>query len=78
MRKIAAARIRTPPSMRNGTSAPLDLDPENGDNRAPGLFGGTLRGIRQKLHYLADLGVSIIYLNPIFRAHSNHRFTRAL
>ena len=52
----------------------MDLDPENGDNRALDFFGGTLRGIRQKLDYLADLGVSIIYLNPIFRAHSNHRY----
>ena len=40
-------------------------------------FGGDLEGIRQKLPYLADLGVSAIYLNPIFEAHSNHRYNTA-
>ena len=37
-------------------------------------FGGDLRGIREKLPYLARLGVSCIYLNPIFDAASNHRY----
>ncbi len=40
-------------------------------------FGGDLEGIRQKLPYLSELGVSIIYLNPIFEAHSNHRYNTA-
>ncbi len=40
-------------------------------------FGGDLEGVRQKLPYLAELGVSIIYLNPIFEAHSNHRYNTA-
>lgn len=40
-------------------------------------FGGDLKGIEQKLGYLADLGVSCIYLNPIFEAHSNHRYDTA-
>lgn len=40
-------------------------------------FGGDLEGIRQKLPYLSSLGVSIIYLNPIFEAHSNHRYNTA-
>ena len=29
------------------------------------------------MSYLADLGVSCIYLNPIFEAHSNHRYNTA-
>lgn len=37
-------------------------------------FGGDLRGIREKLPYLARLGISCIYLNPIFEAASNHRY----
>lgn len=37
-------------------------------------FGGDLRGIREKLPYLNKLGVSCIYLNPIFEAASNHRY----
>lgn len=40
-------------------------------------FGGDLRGIAEKLPYLQSLGVSLIYLNPIFEAHSNHRYNVA-
>lgn len=40
-------------------------------------FGGDLKGIEKKLPYLKDLGVTIIYLNPIFEAHSNHRYNTA-
>lgn len=40
-------------------------------------FGGDLDGIRQKLPYLQALGVTAIYLNPIFEAHSNHRYNTA-
>ena len=38
------------------------------------FFGGNLMGIVEKLPYLKALGVDIIYLNPIFRARSNHRY----
>ncbi|MGM9551295.1 MAG: glycoside hydrolase family 13 protein [Clostridia bacterium] len=38
------------------------------------FFGGTLSGIAEKLPYLKDLGVTAIYLNPIFEAFSNHRY----
>ena len=40
-------------------------------------FGGDLAGIREKLPYIASLGVTCIYLNPIFAAHSNHRYNTA-
>jgi len=38
------------------------------------FFGGDLQGVAQKLGYLKDLGVSAIYLNPIFTAPSNHKY----
>ena len=41
------------------------------------FFGGDLKGIEDKLEYIADLGVSCIYINPIFEAHSNHRYDTA-
>ncbi len=41
------------------------------------FYGGNLRGIQEKLPYLKELGVSIIYLNPIFMAFSNHRYDTA-
>ena len=40
-------------------------------------YGGDLKGIEKKLDYLKELGVSCIYLNPIFEAHSNHRYNTA-
>ena len=40
-------------------------------------FGGDLKGIEEKLPYLASLSVSCIYLNPIFEANSNHRYDTA-
>ena len=40
-------------------------------------FGGDLKGIEEKLPYIADLGVTCIYLNPIFESHSNHRYDTA-
>lgn len=41
------------------------------------FFGGDLEGIRQKLPYLKQLGITCIYLNPIFESHSNHRYDTA-
>ena len=41
------------------------------------FFGGDLEGIRTKLPYLKSLGVTCIYLNPIFESHSNHRYDTA-
>ncbi|MBR5270924.1 MAG: glycoside hydrolase family 13 protein, partial [Clostridia bacterium] len=38
------------------------------------FFGGNLSGIIKKLHYLKELGISVIYLNPIFKAYSNHKY----
>ena len=41
------------------------------------FFGGNLRGIIERLDYLLDLGVTVIYLNPVFEAFSNHRYDTA-
>lgn len=41
------------------------------------FYGGNLEGICEKLPYLKDLGVSVIYLNPIFDAYSNHKYDTA-
>lgn len=40
-------------------------------------FCGNIKGIISRLPYLASLGVTCIYLNPIFEAHSNHRYNTA-
>jgi cyclomaltodextrinase / maltogenic alpha-amylase / neopullulanase len=52
----------------------IDTDPRSGDNRALDFFGGNLLGITDHLPYLASLGITILYLNPIFKARSNHRY----
>ena len=38
------------------------------------MFGGNLAGIIDKLDYVASLGVNAIYLCPIFKSNSNHRY----
>ncbi|HEY1015037.1 MAG TPA: alpha amylase N-terminal ig-like domain-containing protein [Herpetosiphonaceae bacterium] len=38
------------------------------------MYGGDLQGVTQKLDYLQSLGVTIVYLNPIFDSPSNHKY----
>ena len=52
----------------------ITADERSGDNWALDFFGGDLEGIRQKLPYLKDLGITVLYLNPIFQARTNHRY----
>lgn len=59
----------------NGT--PFYLPDEKGIVRNNDYFGGDLQGIIQKLPYIKSLGVTVIYLNPIFEAHENHRYNTA-
>ena len=49
-------------------------DPCSEEPRGRDYFGGDLRGVQQRLNYLADLGVTAIYFNPIFEAGSNHAY----
>lgn len=39
-----------------------------------GFKGGDLYGVTEKLDYLKDLGITALYLNPIFASASNHRY----
>lgn len=45
-----------------------------GEVRNEERYGGNLEGIRQKLPYLQELGITGIYLNPIMEADSNHKY----
>ena len=38
------------------------------------FFGGNFKGIQDKIPYLQELGITALYLNPIFEASSNHRY----
>lgn len=52
-------------------------DPRTGEVLCNDFFGGNFRGIESRLPYLHDLGVGIVYLNPICMAFSNHRYDTA-
>lgn len=39
-----------------------------------GFYGGTLRGIHEKLDYLSELGVNVLWLTPIFPSPSHHGY----
>ena len=41
------------------------------------MFGGDLKGIIDKLGYLEELGINLIYLTPIFKSSSNHKYNTA-
>ena len=56
---------------------PKYLPDPDGEYRPDDFFGGDLQGITEKLPYLAQLGVTALYLNPIFEAHANHRYNTA-
>ena len=38
------------------------------------FYGGDLEGVRQKLDYLSELGIEVIYFNPLFVSPSNHKY----
>ena len=50
---------------------------EDGVYRANDFYGGNAMGIVEKLPYLHNLGVTAIYLSPVFESHSNHRYDTA-
>ncbi len=54
-----------------------DCQPDDEGNWNNDFFGGNLAGIVEKLDYIKDLGVDTIYLNPIVKAFSNHRYDTA-
>jgi glycosidase len=53
---------------------PYFLPDEKGIVRNNDFFGGDLYGIIEKLPYLEEMGVTCIYLSPIFEASSNHKY----
>jgi len=53
---------------------PYFLPDEKGIVRNNDFFGGDLYGIVDKLPYLEEMGVTCIYLSPVFEATSNHKY----
>jgi len=50
---------------------------ENGKVLNNDFFGGNFRGIAEKMDYIASFGTGIIYLNPIGKSFSSHRYDTA-
>jgi glycosidase len=72
--EFSAKKVRNSPKiMKNWEDLPTVIDPD-GVFRANDFFGGNAEGIVERLDYIADLGVNILYLSPIFEAASNHRY----
>ena len=61
----------------NWDETPLFKPDERGHIWNNDYFGGDLQGIISKLNYIKSLGVTCIYMNPIFEAHENHRYNTA-
>lgn len=59
---------------KNLSEDPVFLPNADGEVKNDDFFGGNLKGITEKLPYLKSLNVTAIYLNPIFKAFSNHRY----
>ncbi len=55
-------------------TTPPETSPTKEQPRGRDYFGGDLEGVTDKLEYLKQLGVTVIYFNPIFAAGSNHRY----
>ena len=77
------AHAGTLPDVRGGVQRVIESDwneiPVNEFNSKNEIwrwkfYGGSLKGIREKLDYLKDIGITAIYLNPIFLARSTHRY----
>ena len=82
--RFCRSRIPDPAGMvgertvhENWQDTPDFLPDEQGEIRNRDFFGGDLPGITGKLDYLKGLGVTTVYLNPIFAAASNHRYNTA-
>ncbi len=61
----------------NWGDLPNYLPDKNGEYHNNDYFQGDLLGVVEKIPYLKELGVTCVYLNPIFLSSSNHRYNTA-
>ncbi len=72
--KSKTAKVEVKNKMRVWGETPEWKPNENGKILNDDFFGGNFKGIEEKLPYLKSLGVTAIYLNPISKSYSNHRY----
>lgn len=58
----------------NQDDLPMYIKNKKGEVVRWEFYGGNLKGIIYKLPYLKTLGITILYLSPIFEARSNHKY----
>lgn len=58
----------------NKQNDPDNVDVWGNQPKSNSFFGGDLDGIIEKLPYLDELGVNVIYMTPIFESPSNHKY----
>ncbi len=65
-----------PERFENGdpSNDPPGVEPWGKAPKGNNYFGGDLQGIMNRMSYLKDLGVTALYLNPLFEAESNHKY----
>ena len=65
-----------PERFRNGDGSlsPPNTEPWGSKPTRENFMGGDLPGIIEKLDYIAELGVTCIYLTPVFASLSNHKY----
>ena len=77
-KKRSAAGLVGSRTLHESWDEPVEYRPDaHGEITCSDFFGGDLAGITQKLDYLVLLGVTALYLNPIFEASTNHRYDTA-
>lgn len=56
------------------TNDPKDVQPWGAVPTRENHFGGDILGIMEKLPYLQELGIEVLYLTPVFASPSNHKY----
>lgn len=65
----------TPYTVHEAWDEEVDWRPnEKGEILNNDFYGGNFRGITEKMDYIASLGTTVLYLNPISKSFSNHRY----
>lgn len=60
--------------IRDGSRKMRDWNQAPSNFSVAEFYGGDLEGVRKKLDYLQELGVEVIYFNPLFVSPSNHKY----
>ena len=72
--RVGDVKIREPLYLRDDWGGGIKKNTTNPVKINEEVFGGNIKGIISKLDYLNNLGVTAIYLNPIFQANSHHKY----